>query len=585
MLRWSQNSTPISRAFDDIYYARSAGLAESRYVFLKHNGIPDRWDHTPYFHIAELGFGAGLNFFATLDLWRQRRNRKARLHFSSFEKFPLKPNEIRKALSAWPELEEVSRSFLLEYEDLPRGVHRLELEDQNTILDLWIGDALESLTQFQTPVDAWYFDGFSPKKNPDLWTKEIFQEASRVAKLDSTFATYAAASFVRQHLEAADYCVDKAPGFGRKRDMLTGRLAKKKITLAPLSYPHRNILGGGIAGLSLASRFFARNEKARLNEVNEDFFRGGSGNPLALVMPNLSSSESALSLFSLQSTLYTLRQYQRWQRAGHECGWHSSGILQLLNDSKKEERFLLGLAAHRIPPSLAQLVSRDEASDIAGIKIHSPAIFWRKSGYVEPHTLKEILLKNSGPSFTTSKDKAEETPSVICTAEAALGLSSLKDWPWKFQRGQISFWQTPDSLRKLRVPIVYGGYALPEHKQRMIAGSTYNSPELGSGLIDADHAKITDQAEAALHLRLTPEISGGRASNRLGLRDALPVVGPCEAQLLNIGYGSKGFSHALLAGELLASECLGIGVPLQTKVREALLARRFAIQNQAVLSS
>jgi len=584
VLRWSNNSTPISGTFDDIYYAKENGLAESRYVFLKHNLLPERWENQPYFHIAELGFGTGLNFLATLDLWKFRHLKNSWLHFSSFEKFPLKTTEIRKALAAWPELQEVSKTFLLEYEELPKGVHRFEFEEERAILDLWIGDARENLLQFSGAVDAWYFDGFAPQKNPELWNQEVFTEAARVAKEGSTFATYTSASFVRRHLQAANYTVEKTSGYGRKREMLFGRMEKKTTSPTNSTLPHRQIWGGGIAGLSVATRFSARGINTSLQEKSDQFLSAASGNPLALIMPNLTTKESPLSLFSLQSTLYTLRQYQRWQRAGREFGWHPSGVLQLLNDPQKEERFLMGLSAHRVPASLAQLVSRDEASDIAGIKLKSPAIFWRKSGFIEPHLLKTILLDKSTNCFSRTPGSLE-VPSIICTAEAVLQTPSLKDWPWKFQRGQISYWKTPDRLQKLRVPLVYGGYVLPPLHDQVVAGSTYNSPTLGTALLDEDNASIYRQADDALLLGAQPEILGGRAAYRLGLRDALPVVGPWESQLLNIGYGSKGFSHALLAAELLTSECLGMGVPVQNKVRHALLARRFAIQNQAVLSS
>jgi len=38
---WSEDGTPRSRRFDDVYYASGGGLAETRHVFLDGAGLPD----------------------------------------------------------------------------------------------------------------------------------------------------------------------------------------------------------------------------------------------------------------------------------------------------------------------------------------------------------------------------------------------------------------------------------------------------------------------------------------------------------------------------------------------------------------
>ncbi|MCB1317491.1 MAG: hypothetical protein KDK27_16120, partial [Leptospiraceae bacterium] len=54
--------TPASELYGDVYFSRENGLAESEYVFLKHNRLPQRWQThiRPLFQICELGFGTGL---------------------------------------------------------------------------------------------------------------------------------------------------------------------------------------------------------------------------------------------------------------------------------------------------------------------------------------------------------------------------------------------------------------------------------------------------------------------------------------------------------------------------------------------
>jgi hypothetical protein len=67
-LDW-RDGVPVSRRFDDPFYSLEDGLAEARHVFLGGNDLPARFRDG--FHIAELGFGTGLNFAATALAWRE----------------------------------------------------------------------------------------------------------------------------------------------------------------------------------------------------------------------------------------------------------------------------------------------------------------------------------------------------------------------------------------------------------------------------------------------------------------------------------------------------------------------------------
>ncbi len=74
-LQWREGTEPFSTAFEDIYYSRENGLAESRHVFLAGNDLPARWQNQrqdTHFCIAETGFGTGLNFLQTWQAWRER---------------------------------------------------------------------------------------------------------------------------------------------------------------------------------------------------------------------------------------------------------------------------------------------------------------------------------------------------------------------------------------------------------------------------------------------------------------------------------------------------------------------------------
>ncbi len=215
-LDWRDNAIPVSRRFDDPYFSLAGGLAETRHVFLGGNDLPARFRDG--LQIAELGFGTGLNLLATVLAHRG----PGELHFTSFEAFPLPPVAIARALEAFPETAPLAPAYLAQWSGQDGPLRRLQFPGLTaTIL---IGDARETLPAWTGRADAWFLDGFSPAKNPELWSPELMAEVARHTAPGGTFATYTAAGHVRRALSEAGFTVTRQPGFGRKRHMTTGLL-------------------------------------------------------------------------------------------------------------------------------------------------------------------------------------------------------------------------------------------------------------------------------------------------------------------------------------------------------------------------
>ncbi|PHP68104.1 hypothetical protein CSC94_05445 [Zhengella mangrovi] len=227
-LTWDADGQPISVLFDDPFCSRSDGPGETRHVFLKGNRLPEAWATAPYFSIAELGFGTGLNFLETWSRWRATRPFAAQLSFTSFEAYPLSPDQITRALKRWPHLSELSERMLsvLPSDWPPHGEERPIRLDRQTQLMIVIGDARETVAGWPGRANAWYLDGFSPAKNPEMWNEALMQAVHDKTVPGGTFATYTAAGFVRRNLQAAGFRVQTIDGFGTKRDMLTGERKK-----------------------------------------------------------------------------------------------------------------------------------------------------------------------------------------------------------------------------------------------------------------------------------------------------------------------------------------------------------------------
>jgi len=215
-LSWRDGTVPVSDRFEDPYFSLENGLAETRHVFLAGNDLPGRF--CPGFHVAELGFGTGLNLFASLLEWRAAKI-EGPLRFTSFEAYPMAAEDMARALAHFPDAAAIAAPFLTAWDG---GARQIEIDD--LIADIRIGDARELLPKWQGAADAWFLDGFSPAKNPELWDERLMAEVASHTRPNGTAATYTAAGHVRRALEAGGFTVTRIPGFGRKRHMTTATL-------------------------------------------------------------------------------------------------------------------------------------------------------------------------------------------------------------------------------------------------------------------------------------------------------------------------------------------------------------------------
>jgi len=218
ILDWRNGLVPVSARFDDPYFSLENGLAETRHVFLGGNDLPARFRDG--FRIAELGFGTGLNVLATVQAWIDSGTR-GRLHLTSFEAFPMAAADMARALAAFPALAALAAPLL---EMIGQGATECCFPAGAT-LRLVIGDARQTLPAWEGQADAWYLDGFSPAKNPELWQPDLLEAVAAHTAAAGTVATYSAAGHVRRALAEAGFQVTRQPGYGRKRHMTRGVLA------------------------------------------------------------------------------------------------------------------------------------------------------------------------------------------------------------------------------------------------------------------------------------------------------------------------------------------------------------------------
>ncbi len=207
---------PVSRRFNDGYFAAGGGLAETRHVFLCGNGLPDRFERG--FHIAELGFGTGLNLLAAWAAWRESGQRGP-LHYTGFEAFPLPVEAMERALAPFRDLADLAAPLLQAW---AAGQRHFACDDLHA--RVIIGDARATLPDWWGQADAWFLDGFAPDRNPEMWEPALLAAVADRSAPGATLASYTAAGHVRRSLQAAGFMIERRPGFGTKRHMIAGRL-------------------------------------------------------------------------------------------------------------------------------------------------------------------------------------------------------------------------------------------------------------------------------------------------------------------------------------------------------------------------
>ena len=218
-----KNLTPFNLQYKDIYYTEE-GLAEAEYVFVTHNQLLQRWQHNAPFTIAETGFGTGLNFLCTAYHWLKNSAENDLLRYIAIEKYPLTSTDMLRALNNFQLIYPLAETLVSQLPEPIQGKHTIELFNQRVTLILIYDDVKNLLPYIHNKVDAWFFDGFAPSKNPSMWTPQMFKQIASLTENQGTFATFTAASQVRKELQQAGFSVEKAKGFGRKREMLKGIL-------------------------------------------------------------------------------------------------------------------------------------------------------------------------------------------------------------------------------------------------------------------------------------------------------------------------------------------------------------------------
>lgn len=564
-----RDDTPYSKDFDDIYFSKDNGLSEAKHVFIDENQLVERWQALAYnsldiFVIAETGFGAGLNFLLTWFLWKKYSPPESKLHYISCEKYPLTEKDLTQCLSLWPELHPEAQLLLSNYPVLTPGFHFLSFEKARVNLTLMLGDVSSCFQELllcgsplleqqlrESYVDAWFLDGFSPAKNPDMWSDSLFSTMNLLSKPKTTVATFTAAGIVKQGLRAAGFKVHKQKGHGIKKEMVVGEFESaiaqpvKRTTPWSLSTPkkikskHALVLGAGLAGCYTAHALARRGWCITLLDASDKLAAGASGISQALLYPKVTSYQSPLNTFMLSAYLFAYRTYKKMLTQ-----WPVGellGILQLAYNEKEaisQKHLTEWLACY---PALGRLVTPEEASLYAGIEMASSGLYIHQSGWLDcprlcqylveaaqaewiPNTLIDSLNYKDG-QWHVNEYSAEIL--VIANGDKATMFEQTKHIPLKKIRGQMTWINSQDVSGDMKIPLCADIHILPTRNGQHLFGATYQTGNSDLNCYDHDDelnlSKLTTLSKT---MDWSKKAVGHWSGIRAATPDYLPLVGP-----------------------------------------------------------
>ncbi|MDQ7949395.1 MAG: tRNA (5-methylaminomethyl-2-thiouridine)(34)-methyltransferase MnmD [Pedobacter sp.] len=211
------SNTLFNEMIGEHYHSAHGALQESKHVFID-AGL--KYAHQLYpaqdLSILEVGFGTGLNFilsFAACSEW------SVPLNYTGIEAFPLSKETIQQLDYEKFVPNKIWESFIYNYENSLIDKQKLIEGTELAIIHQKLLD-YKSNEKF----DIIYYDAFSVRHQPEMWTDEVIAHACSFLKDGGIFVSYAITGNLKRALKKCGLQIEKLPGAPGKREMIRGQL-------------------------------------------------------------------------------------------------------------------------------------------------------------------------------------------------------------------------------------------------------------------------------------------------------------------------------------------------------------------------
>jgi tRNA U34 5-methylaminomethyl-2-thiouridine-forming methyltransferase MnmC len=200
----------LRKDIGESYHSHFGALTETNTIYIDYGF---RYfcclDNKEQVNVLEIGFGTGLNAIATLKNSNQRK-----IFYQTIELYPI-AQSIAENLSYGEQLS------LKEEFDL---LHKCDWEEVVSInSDFKIKKCEADACSYDLPKDFFdvvYFDAFSPEKDSDLWSEDMFLKVYDSLKKGGVLTTYCCKGEIKRRMKKAGFSITKLPGPKGKREIL-----------------------------------------------------------------------------------------------------------------------------------------------------------------------------------------------------------------------------------------------------------------------------------------------------------------------------------------------------------------------------
>lgn len=587
-----------SLTFDDVFHSTSGALEQAQHVFIQSNHLPARFG-SEHLCIAELGFGSGINFLATWIEWK-KSGANHPLLYTSIEGYPIRVEEIQKYLQFISveksdqlgidknEIKEFINELAEQYPKLVRGFHNIKLDNSRVTLNLIFHPVKFALKNLSHKFDAWFIDGFSPKKNEEMWSEEVMDLVFKNTKDGGTFATYSTSARIKENSLRSGFKIEKRLGFSRKREMLVGI----KNDIQPTIFPKAKtvaIIGGGLAGATLAYSLSKRGAQISLFEKQDKLFTGASGNERGVIMPQLSSKPDAQCRFFLSGFLHTVRTLSTLNKKEPFESLNQGGVIRYCNVAKwqsvynKFEDLGFDILAKRLDEQEIKALLFYDGSAISPSEFGERLL--KEAGDIDIHLNSQVTeLDHSQDSITLTVNNIQQKFDAVVFA-CAYGSAFIEHLSWipiEKIKGELGIIKTPKGLTNQ--VMCYDGYVVPLPHNKSLIGATYEHnahDETPSYTTSNDLYKRLQNYQDLPDLK-EEDYESGRVCFRTTSPDRLPIVGPIEPSsniYVSLGHGSRGLVSTPLSAELISQMIFNEPLSMENDLTEEVLPIRYRLRS------
>tara|TARA_Y100000310_G_scaffold324031_1_gene385343 strand:+ start:17536 stop:18195 length:660 start_codon:yes stop_codon:yes gene_type:complete len=200
-----KTETFINPIFNESYHSHTGAVEEALRKYAEPCKIKEL-AKSGSIKILDMFFGLGYNSAMAIDI-ALKANPNCHIEVVGIEN---DPEIIRSIQDINPPID-----YFKFYKTLTEN--NLCFEHGNISVKVVLGDANESVKNLeQDYFDAIFYDPFSPKTQPEMWSPTLFKEMHRVIKEKGILSTYSCARIVRENMQKAGFMYDEGPVVGRR---------------------------------------------------------------------------------------------------------------------------------------------------------------------------------------------------------------------------------------------------------------------------------------------------------------------------------------------------------------------------------